>query len=110
MFPAAYYNVGSTALVLVLIALAIAGFFWFRSRRTRKAGGVALAPDDGHDEENIPLTQAGNGNEYDPLSNLEANGNRKGKGKARDPDLEPKSSAVFDVGDSDDEDDHQTRR
>ena len=51
--PTAYYNAGSAALVLVLIALVVGGFLWWRSKR-RAARGLALATH----EEHIPLNSA----------------------------------------------------
>lgn len=118
----AYYNVGSTALVLLLIALAIAGFFYYRSRRYRaKAGGggaLSLGPDYARDEENIPLTREGvnestvglgSADDYRPVGVND--GGAKGKGREKDVDPNsPRGEAIFDVGGSDDEDEEDDRQ
>ncbi|VDB97159.1 unnamed protein product [Peniophora sp. CBMAI 1063] len=107
----AYYNAGSAALVLVLVILAVGTFFWCRVRRRRSAG-VALSQRAGEEEEAIPLTRSnpdfsrsqvdlhGNGNGYD---NLQPRSLGKGKGRAlRSPSPSP-AEQLFDVGDSEDE-------
>jgi len=99
----AYYNAGSAALVLVLIALAIGIFFWIRSKRRRRQG-VKIEAD--YNEENIPL------NSHQPSSPT-SNGHRfndddeyrrRAKGKER-ADLNAEGEPIFDVGESDEEDD-----
>ncbi|KIJ56496.1 hypothetical protein M422DRAFT_238123 [Sphaerobolus stellatus SS14] len=100
----AYYNAGSAALILVLIAVAIGLFFWIRSRRRQKQAFAIAGRDLG--EESIPLTShrtiSPNGHQYD-LDDYEDLGKRtKGKERAN-PGSE--GEAIFDVGDSDEEDD-----
>lgn len=100
----AYYNAGSAALVLVLISLAIALFLWCRIRRNR-----LRLPTGNSDrgEEAIPLRSnmaahdEGNGHGGDDEDAF-----RKRKGKERAVD-EPEG-AIFDVGDSDDEDGYKS--
>ncbi|KAA1466528.1 alpha/beta-hydrolase [Dentipellis sp. KUC8613] len=92
----AYYNAGSAALILVLIALAIGVFLWCRIRR-RRLRGLPIA---NNEEESIPLTRSThdlgqNGNTEDDSSFR----GRKGKERAHEPEPE----RIFDVGDSDDE-------
>ncbi|KAK7470149.1 Cell death protease [Stygiomarasmius scandens] len=93
----AYYNAGSAALVLVIIFLVIAGFLWCRYRRRRN-----LQLPDNRDEENIPLTMSqDNGNESREFRS------RKGKERAIDDEDE---KPIFNVGDSDDEEESYRRR
>ena len=100
LFSAAYYNAGSAALVLLLIAFVVAGFLWWRARRQRLRGlPVSTA------EENIPLNaqmegdRNGNGIGHGAASEEDLFRGRKGKGR------EPlESEEIFSVGDSDDED------
>ena len=93
----AYYNAGSAALVLILISLAIAAFLWFRIRRNR----VRLSTGDNvRAEEEIPLRSAmGTHDDEEPFIK------RKGKERAVD---ETEAPAIFDVGDSDDEDGYRS--
>jgi carboxypeptidase D len=97
----AYYNAGSAALVLVLIFVAVGTFFWCRARRRR----VQLPHGrSGDEEDSIPLH-----NTSGPSGDEEIFRNRKGKERERIE--EPSSPAIFDVGDSDDDDyDHRDRR
>lgn len=102
----AYYNAGSAALVLLIIAVLVGGFLWWRSRRSRLRGlpgstdiGLGLG------EEGIPLAENSGSHdshedEYPP--NL-------GKGKERAMDYTPKEE-IFRVDDSDDEDHDGSRR
>ena len=90
----AYYNAGSAALVLVLIALAIGGFLWWRLRRNRLRG-LPTSPQNSY-EENIPLTESSE-LEYPPEEP------RSRKGKERALSL-PSKEEIFRVDDSDDED------
>lgn len=111
----AYYNAGSAALVLIVIALAIGGGLYIRNRR--RNGSVKLAADRERDEEeSIPLSRsvggAGDGERggYTPVGETDhvherRIGNGKGKEKAIEEPLT--SEAIFDVGDSDDENENR---
>jgi len=98
----AYYNAGSAALVLVLIALAVGLFFWIRSRRQQRQA-VHIGRDDA--EENIPLNshRAPSPNGH-PFEDEDASYRRKAKGKGRAV-MENNGESIFHVGDSDGEDD-----
>lgn len=95
MLPKAYYNAGSAALVLFLLAFAI-GLFIF-CRRRRRTGDLSI----GTAEESIPLSQnvgSHETNEHDGGSLY------KGKGRALE------SQTIFDVGEgSDDEGEYHDR-
>lgn len=96
----AYYNAGSAAIVLILISLAIAAFLWFRIRRNRVRLSVAYGA---RAEEEIPLRGA--------MGTHDENGSddgifRKRKGKERALD-EPEDQPIFEVGDSDDENEYK---
>lgn len=97
--PQAYYNAGSAALVLVLIALAIGTFLWCRLRRRRVHLPVSQ-------EENIPLNASINRDHVrDGDDDDEIFRNRKGKERAQDGSVgNGESQPIFDVGDSDEED------
>ncbi|KAK7696265.1 hypothetical protein QCA50_000918 [Cerrena zonata] len=108
----AYYNAGSAALVLVLIALLIGGFLYWRSRK----GGLRGLPLSSHgnlrNEESIPLREA---EDHDGSSTLVGGDDeggmrrsRKGKERARAYSPTPKEE-IFGVGDSDDEDGRSPR-
>ncbi|KAG7097454.1 hypothetical protein E1B28_004799 [Marasmius oreades] len=87
----AYYNAGAVGVVLFIIVAAIGIFFWCRVRRRH----ILHLPVNQDDEESIPLTRSRHEDGGDGFSR------RKGKEKAVDlPEQEP----VFDVGDSEDED------
>ncbi|EJD53656.1 alpha/beta-hydrolase [Auricularia subglabra TFB-10046 SS5] len=97
----AYYNAGSVALVLVLLAVGVGLYFFCRNRK-RRLGGLRAVPDE---EENIPLTTS----EHDQSLREKGESDeewRRRKGKGRADDGEPQT--VFDVGD--DEDDYDDRR
>ena len=80
--------------MLVLIALAIGGFLWWRTRRNRLRGLPFSTA-----EENIPLnSHLGD----ESKENGEGNGFRSRKGKQRADSL-PEEDAIFDVGDDGDE-------
>ena len=92
-FISAYYNAGSAALVLVLIALAIGTFLLCRKRRRTSRANIAMT------EEAIPLNQT----VIDPrLEN--GNDDYKGKGRAHE------DPAIFDVGSDDEGEYHDLRQ
>jgi carboxypeptidase D len=96
---AAYYNAGSSAVVLLLISLAIGSFVWCRVRRRR-----LRLPVNQTEEESIPLNTS---HRYDDDEEGQLiNKQRKGKARA----VEPPHPPIFDVGDSDDEDDKPPKR
>ncbi|TFK94266.1 alpha/beta-hydrolase [Polyporus arcularius HHB13444] len=90
----AYYNAGSAALVLMLIAIVVIGFLWWRSRGKRTRG-LSLSTR----EENIPLNSS-----IADEPNGEGDGFRSRKGKERAGSFrEEEEAAIFDVGDDDDD-------
>ncbi|KAF8806260.1 pheromone-processing carboxypeptidase KEX1 [Phlegmacium glaucopus] len=97
----AYYNAGSATLVLILIFIVIGIFIWFRIRRRR----VQL-PTHPVEEETIPLTRTGNGDEEEEEG---VTRQRKGKERLREPETERERAAspIFNVGDSDDEEEYK---
>ena len=96
----AYYNAGSAALVLLLIAIVVGAFIWWRSRRSRLRGLPGSTENGfGLGEESIPLTQ--NGHSHDAPDEDEAP--QQPKGKERATTLPPKEE-IFRVDDSDEED------
>ncbi|KAF8592582.1 alpha/beta-hydrolase [Ramaria rubella] len=99
----AYYNAGSAALVLVLIALAIGIFFWVRARRRRQRG---IQMDRDYPDEVIPLhdNRAPSPNGRRVGDEEEEFHQRKGKARA---ESEVMGEAIFNVGDSDEEDDRR---
>ena len=106
----AYYNAGSAALVLVLIALAIGGFLWWRHRKNRLSGPPRLSQDGL--EESIPLTQSEGGHyaDADRYDVKERTMSRKGKERATSLTPTPSKDVIFKVtDDSDDEDGHSGR-
>ncbi|KAI0960156.1 hypothetical protein AcW1_004754 [Taiwanofungus camphoratus] len=98
----AYYNAGSAALVLVLIALVVGGFLWWRSRRQRLRG----LPISTH-EENIPLNSSMG--ETNGHADTDHDSFRSRKGKERATHLTP-AEPIFSVGESDDEDEPKSLR
>lgn len=94
---AAYYNAGSAAIVLVLILGVLGSVLWCRIRR-RRLQGLPIAK---NEEESIPLTQNLHAEDIDPLDNRGLS-SRKGKERAQEAGLSP----IFDVGDSDEEGEH----
>ncbi|GLB34160.1 putative peptidase S10 family protein [Lyophyllum shimeji] len=105
----AYYNAGSAALVLFVIFACIGGFVWCRLRRRRLR--LPLNP---NEEESIPLNDSRRMEEEEAAAEAAAEereraGNRQRKGKERA--AEPVQEApIFDVGDSDEEDDRLHKR
>lgn len=106
----AYYNAGSAALVLILIFAGIGTFVWYRLRRPHALKLV------GSEEESIPLNASRREDEADAEAAAEEarihflNGNgisRQSKGKGKERVIEPEvhEPPIFDVGDSDEEDD-----
>ncbi|KAK7033536.1 Cell death protease [Paramarasmius palmivorus] len=91
---AAYYNAGAAALVLVIILLVVGIFVWCRVRRRR----TVHLPARQDEEESIPLNSS---------VGEEAYKRRKGKERAVEP--EESEPPIFDVGDSDDEDESRYR-
>lgn len=100
----AYYNAGSAALVLVIIALLIGGFIWWRSRKGKLRGvGLPLSREDAQADENIPLTQTNGDVDDDDGSDT-----RQRKGKGRATGLTPHEE-IFGVGDDEDEESKSPR-
>jgi len=91
----AYYNAGSSAIVLILILAALGTILWCRIRR-RRLRGLPIAR---NEEEHIPLTQSMPVEESE--SSLEHNGASLRKGKERAKEID--SAPIFDVGDSDED-------
>ena len=107
-FGVAYYNAGSAAIVLVLIALMVGGFVWWRSRRGGIRGLPLSTAEVGNEEETIPLTlSAGQDDDggYRQRSTgiVIRDGGGKGKGKERAMEFTPKEE-IFGVGELDEED------
>jgi carboxypeptidase D len=103
----AYYNAGSAALVLLLIGLSIGLFFFFRTRRHKRLRGLPITRQDA--EESIALTHADGNGHADDGDDMR----RRDKGKGRQLDDESSKEAIFDVGDSDgddDDDEYKDRR
>ncbi|KAF9809828.1 hypothetical protein IEO21_07228 [Rhodonia placenta] len=99
----AYYNAGSAALLLLLIAILLGVWFWWRSRRARLRGLPVST-----NEENIPLSsnmEESNGHGPDDVGG-ERFQSRKGKERATQ--LTPEQ-AIFSVGDEEDEEDRSPR-
>ncbi|TCD68479.1 Cell death protease [Steccherinum ochraceum] len=108
----AYYNAGSAALVLVIIAVLIAGFLFWRSRQKQHAVGLPLSRED-IQEENIPLTSS-NGNLDDhhreDRDDDDDDGSRMRKGKGRAGSALTPHEEIFGVGDDEDEDSRSPAR
>ncbi|KAI9064815.1 alpha/beta-hydrolase [Trametes sanguinea] len=94
----AYYNAGSAALVLVLIAVCVGGFLWWRSRRRNLF--LRDMPMSTH-EENIPLNVSVREDGDEDGDDKRSFRSRKGKERASGTGAE--QDAIFDVG-SDEED------
>ncbi|KAI0660702.1 alpha/beta-hydrolase [Cubamyces menziesii] len=95
----AYYNAGSAALVLVLIAVLVGAFLWWRSRRRNiSLRGLPFSSR----EENIPLTTSAREDQDDNDKDEDGGRFRSRKGKEKASSA-PEEEAIFDVG-SDDED------
>jgi carboxypeptidase D len=91
----AYYNAGSSAIVLIIILAALGTILWCRIRR-RRLRGLPVAR---NEEEHIPLTQSLPVEESE--SPLEHSGASLRKGKERAKEIG--SAPLFDVGDSDED-------
>lgn len=101
---AAYYNAGSSALVLFLVFIVIATFVWCRVRRRRLQLPVTRT-----EEEAIPLnTSRRFEEEEEEEGGYEQRKGKQRKGKQRA--TEPPQPPIFNVGDSDDEDDRLHKR
>ncbi|KAJ3993693.1 Alpha/Beta hydrolase protein [Lentinula boryana] len=101
----AYYNAGSTALVLILIVICIGLFIWWRKRQARaQTLHLPLNQSEAEAEESIPLTRR---EQNDSVQEFRP---RKGKERALDSSsaLSSPNAPIFDVG-SDDEDDQKYR-
>ncbi|KAI0337935.1 alpha/beta-hydrolase [Trametopsis cervina] len=100
----AYYNAGSAAIVLVLIALSIGGFLWWRRWRSRRAGGLLKSPrSQGGFEEAIPLRENGDSHYADREDYETTDDTRSRKGKERATALTPQETIFTVDDDSDDE-------
>ncbi|KAF8076754.1 pheromone-processing carboxypeptidase KEX1 [Lyophyllum atratum] len=104
----AYYNAGSAALVLILIFACIGTFVWCRLRRRR-----LRLPINVNEEESIPLNASRRMEdeadaEAAAAEDRERFGSRQRKGKERAE--ESQQQPIFDVGDSDEEDDRLHRQ
>ena len=92
---AAYYNAGSVALFVIIVACLISLCLWCRLRHRRVGPSkINIA------EENIPLNSTSTEYEYDEGIGRK----RKGKERATEHEL---STAIFDVGEDEDEDEHR---
>ena len=105
----AYYNAGSATLVLVLIFIAIGIFIWYRIRRNRGVQLPTVHQGQVEEEETIPLTRRGlnEGEDHDEQEGVMQQ--RKGKERLRDPEPERElaESPIFNVGDSEDEEEYK---
>ncbi len=89
--------------MLVLIAVAVGGFLWWRSRRNRQRGGGLSLPTH---EESIPLNSAIARRDRDGDED-EAPAFRPRKGKERAGTLQ-EEEAIFDVGNTSDDEDERS--
>ena len=109
----AYYNAGSAALVLVVIALFVGLFLCWKRRRGDSKLRLPMNNRDAgmHNEERVPLTQASVVNFNDEEDQEQQGGYRQRagsvKGKERAIDPPSPQPPIFDVGDSDDEEYHR---
>ena len=97
--------------MLVLIALAIGAFLWWRTRRARLRGLPRDGVDGGRAEEHIPLTESSAElDDLPPSRDERADGEGagafrgRGKGKERALGTEEAKEEIFRVDDSEDED------
>jgi len=91
----AYYNAGSSAIVLILILAGLGTVLWCRIRRRRLRG----LPITKNEEEHIPLTQSLPAEEDRDSPDNSEFGTRKGKERAQ----EAGSAPIFDVGELDED-------
>jgi carboxypeptidase D len=97
----AYYNAGSAALVLLLVLLAIGTFLWCKMGRRRVQLPFSKISSE---EESIPLnSDIGRSDQESGTQRL-----RKGKGKETERGMGVQEEAIFEVGDSDDEEGYRT--
>ncbi|KAG8824527.1 Cell death protease [Serendipita sp. 401] len=86
----AYYNAGTVALIVVLIAVTIGTILYCRSRKKPRESRIMLGANGGTEEENIPLNRS--------QSDLEESRRRKGKGRAVHT-VEPiEEETMFEIG------------
>ncbi|KAG8824426.1 Cell death protease [Serendipita sp. 399] len=86
----AYYNAGTVALIVVLIAVTIGTILYCRSRKQSRSSRIMLEGPNSTAEESIPLTRS--------QSEIEESRRRKGKGRAVHP-VEPiEEEPMFEIG------------
>lgn len=105
LYPLAYYNAGTVALIVVIIAVSLGTILYCRSRKSERApaGKIALGSRDygnGVEEESIPLNPSHGAGE-----SAEESRRRKGKGRATPVEREREEETMFDIG-SDGEEKH----
>ncbi|KIY70377.1 alpha/beta-hydrolase [Cylindrobasidium torrendii FP15055 ss-10] len=104
----AYYNAGSAALVLVVVGLLIGLFLCWRMRRNQSKLRLPMNNRETRDEEHVPLAQSMSTANFqdDEVPYTPRAASVKGKERAMDP---PSPQPIFDVGDSDEEDEGRRR-
>ena len=107
----AYYNAGSAALVLVIVSIVIGTVVWCRLRQNR----VRLSPSQEIPEENIPLTSTRGVEDDDEAIGRSVKGKERSRGDQESLNGKakrgggPSEERIFDVGDSDEEQDYKPR-